>query len=361
MNKENFKWEIIGHRQIVHFLQKSIKSDKLSHAYLFIGPEGIGKTKTAEYFAASLFCQETPSFSFSSSSRHDVMPATRGEEEKARGFIPCKKCVFCQQVFKKIHPDLIWIKKEEGKKNISIEQIRNLRERLSREAFLSFYKVAIIEEAETLNKDGWNALLKTLEEPSRKTIIILIASNFKNLPATIISRCQAIKFLLVSRREIYNYFIKNLNFSDKKAEILSHLSRGRPGLAVKFIKDENLLEKYEIETKSFFDIIGKDKLKDRFNFLDTIVKPKTDFLEARESFQNLLSIWILALRDCLLIKTSNSEFIVNNFVKKDLDSLASNYSLPEIKSLMREFIQTKNYLYYNINPRLAVENLIIKF
>ncbi len=330
-----FQWDVIGHKQIINFLQRSINNNKITHAYLFTGPKGVGKTMVAEYFAASLLCQ-------------------------GQGQIPCKRCVFCQQVFKKIHPDLIWVEREKDKKNITIEQIRNLRERLTRRSFLNSYKVVIVKEAETLARDGWNALLKTLEEPSEKTIIILITTNFKNLPLTIISRCQLIKFLTVGKKEIYNYFLKKLNLLPKKAEILSRLCQGRPGAGIKFIEDKKLLEKYEIEIRALFDIIKNRRIKDKFNYLDNLVKAKTNFLEAREGFQNLLSAWILILRDCLLLKTFNSEFIVNNSMEQELKDLVQSYSVGKIKELLQKFIQTKNYLYYNVNPRLAVENLLIE-
>jgi len=341
MNTPGFKWDIIGHQQIIHFLQRSISNNKIAHAYLFSGAESVGKARVAEYFSASLLC--------------------RGRE-----LIPCKKCIFCQQVFKKIHPDLIWIKKEKDKKNISIEQIRNLRKKLTRHSFLNSYKIAIIEQAEILTKEAYNALLKTLEEPTKKTIIILITTNFKNLPATIISRCQLIKFLFVNKQEIYNYFLKELDLSAKKAkisaskaEILACLCQGKPGKGIKFIEDEKLFKEYEIKAKSLFDIIKKNRLKDKFDYLDKIIEPKMNFLQSRENFQNLLSIWSLILRDCLLIKSSNSKFIVNDFMEQELNELAEDYSLTKIKEFLQKIIQTKSYLYYNINPRLAVENLIL--
>lgn len=336
MRTPDFKWNLAGHEKIAHFLQKSIINNRIAHAYLFVGPEGVGKTRVAEYFSASLLCQ--------------------GE-----GQIPCQKCVYCQQFFKKIYPDLYLIEKEEGKKNVSIDQIRDLRGKLSKRSFLNSYKIAIIKEAETLNREGWNALLKTLEEPSEKTIIILITTNLKSLPETIISRSQLIKFLTVNKQEIYNYFLKEYNLPAKKAEILSSLCQGRPGVGIKFIEDKKLLETYENKASSLFEIIHANQLNDKFGQLDNLVKGKLTFLEARENWQNLLSVWTLILRDCLLLKTANHQFMINNFAQKELEILAKNYSLEKIKNLLQKIIQTKNYLYQNINPRLAIENLILNF
>lgn len=333
----NFNWDIIGHHKIIKFLQNGIASGKISHAYLFTGPEGVGKSKIAEYFSASLLCQ------------------------KSEKNIPCKKCIYCQQVFKRIHPDLTWLKKEEGKKNISIEQVRNLREKLSRQVFLNSYKIAIIEEAETLNKEAWNALLKTLEEPTKKTIIILITSNLKGIPLTIISRCQLIKFLTVKKTEIYEHFLNDLKFSIPKAKLLSYLSQGKPGKGIELANNEELLEKYKGNAKSLINIIKNKRIKDKFKFLEKTISSKATFLEARESFQNLLFIWSSVLRDCLLIKTSNTEFLVNIFIEEELKTLAKNYSVGQIKEFLKNIIQTRNYLFYNINPRLAIENLIIRF
>jgi len=163
---------IIGHKNIVSFLEKSLKNKQIAHAYLFYGPKHLGKKTIAENFAEMLLGQPIVN-----------------------------------------HPAIYFVKRERKEKenkmaqNISIEQIRELERKLSLSSFLNSYKIGIIEEAETMSIEAANSLLKTLEEPTPKTVIILLASNISVLPATIVSRCQVLKFLPVAKEKIYNHLL----------------------------------------------------------------------------------------------------------------------------------------------------------
>ena len=149
MDKKRFSWPILGHQSIVNYLQTSIINQKINHAYIFYGPEHIGKSLVADYFVNSLQCEE-----FNNKNKK----------------IPCQKCNACQQIEKGIHPDIYKVNKESDKKNISIEQVRNLQHKLSMRSFLTSYKVAIIDQAESISLEAANSLLKTIEEPTSKTI-----------------------------------------------------------------------------------------------------------------------------------------------------------------------------------------------
>jgi len=333
--KKQFKWPIVGHKNIIDFLQKSIVNDKIAHAYLFYGPEHIGKTIVAENFIASLLCQNQ------------------------RDTIPCGKCIYCQQFFKGIHPDVYFIEKEKDKKNISIEQIRDLRHKLNLRSFLNSYKIALIKGAENLNKQAFNSFLKTLEEPSQRAIIILITQNISFFPKTILSRCQLVKFLPVATSEISKYLIKHFKLDEKKAQNLAHFSLGRPGIAINFFQEPNLLKDYQTEIQEFIEII-KGNLQRKFQIIGHLFS-ETKFLESIDIFQKKLLIWSLIIRDLILIKTDSDNFMVNNFIKDNLIKLADKYSQQELITILSEINKTKKYLSQNINPRLAVENLMFLF
>ena len=138
-------WNIIGHNKITSFLETGIKNDKLSHAYLFHGPKSIGKKTLTKQFILNLLCHT---------------------ENPEKPEIPCLNCDSCRQTQKNANPDVIWIKKEADKKNITVEQIRELEGKLSIHSFFKSYKIAVIENAEDMNLASANALLKTLEEPT---------------------------------------------------------------------------------------------------------------------------------------------------------------------------------------------------
>jgi len=171
---------IIGNQKKVDFLIKSVDKDRVSHGYLFFGQEKIGKKKIAIEFAKTLQCL--------------------GKDK------PCGLCKNCRDIDNNNHPDLIVIGREEKSGDgegfsgqISILKIRNLRKTLSLSPYLGNYKIAIIDDAHCLNIHSANALLKTLEEPKGKTVIILVSSYPNLLPKTIKSRLQQIKFSLVPR------------------------------------------------------------------------------------------------------------------------------------------------------------------
>jgi len=228
-----FNWSILGHRSIVWYLQHSILSNRLNHAYLFIGPSSVGKTSVAECFISSLLCQ-----------------ATHHQKDNKVKVYPCKECQSCQQYFKNLHPDIFLVelqsneKTQKENKNISIDQIRTLQNKLSKRSFLNSYKVAVIFNAELMTIEAGNSLLKTLEEPSKETIIILITSDINKIPDTVISRCQTVKFLPVSRDEILKYIVKK-GVDKQKANMLASLASGRPGIVLKMLEEAGQLTDYQ--------------------------------------------------------------------------------------------------------------------
>ena len=164
----SFQNTIIGNEQIVDMLERSYRLGKLSHAYLFDGPEHIGK-KTLALAFCKLILQNGSTREYG---------ANNIEE----------------------NPDLVILRPDEDKKQIIIEQIRDLQKKLSLFPYSAKYKVAIIEQADMMSKSAANSILKTLEEPSSTTILMLLTSNSVNLLDTIKSRCQTLKFLPVKRK-----------------------------------------------------------------------------------------------------------------------------------------------------------------
>lgn len=332
----NFDWPVIGHEPIIEFLEKSIINKKLSHAYLFIGPEHVGKSLIAENFICSLQCEQL--------------------QDKSKK-IPCGQCSACDQLRKRIHPDVYYINKDEEKKNISIEQIRELEHKLSMRSFLTTYKIAIINEADKMTIEAANSLLKTLEEPTPKTIIILIASKINLIPLTIISRCQVLKFNLVSNKKIFDHLMK-MGKSKKEAHDLANLCQGKPGLAVSYTQDSSLLEDYQENINNLLEII-KSSIREKFNIIDKIIPKKTTFSEMNESLISTMEAWSLLYRDLLLIKSQNSSSITNLFIKNKLFNLAKYYKLAQLKRLLKNFEEVKKLLSQNINPKILLENLVL--
>jgi DNA polymerase-3 subunit delta' len=164
---EIFPWQAIQWQQLVRARQQ----EKLAHALLFSGLDGIGKNKFARAFAHLLLCTK---------------PSELG--------VWCGECHSCHMVAAGTHPDLVLIEVEEKAKNISVDQIRALIKNVNETTLTGGYRVVIIHPATAMNVNAANALLKTLEEPAAKTCIILVAEEGVRMPATIISRCQKVLF-----------------------------------------------------------------------------------------------------------------------------------------------------------------------
>ncbi|MBI4653138.1 AAA family ATPase [Candidatus Kuenenbacteria bacterium] len=335
---------IIGHEKIIYFLQKSVDNDKLSHAYLFCGPEHLGKTIIAENFLFKILCEQK--------NKPDAFL-----EKNTMG--KCGKCIHCQQLEKNIHPDVYFINKEENKKNITIEQIRILQEKLIKHSFYGSYKIILINQADALSLEAANYLLKSLGEPNPKTIFILIAENIKSLPKTIISRMQILKFLPVATEEIVDYFEKQFNLKTEQALELAKISINKPGLAITFFQNKNLLDKHKKQIQEFIDFPQKN-LNEKFQLIEKILPTKNGFLKNVKILQNILSQLDLIIRDLILIKNSLNTFIIHSFLENKLEKLVQKYSENQLIQILKAIKKSKEYLLVNANPKLVFENLILK-
>jgi DNA polymerase-3 subunit delta' len=199
-------WTIIGHNKQKEFLSKIIDSGKIAHAYVFAGPDGVGKKSLALNLAKILLCEKG---------------------------IACGDCNQCKS-FRTTQPDYIELKQNEIFK---IEQIRQLIYKLSLKSYQGKYKVAVIDNADNMTVEAANALLKSMEEPKAYTIVILITANPYRLLPTILSRAQKINFGLVSESEYQSLIPANLSIEQKRT--LKTFAAGRPGIAKALVSDNS--------------------------------------------------------------------------------------------------------------------------
>ncbi|MFA6254513.1 MAG: DNA polymerase III subunit delta' [Patescibacteria group bacterium] len=334
-----FQWPIVGHSNIVSYLQQSLLNGRLAQAYLFVGPLQVGKTTIVKSFVNSLVCENL---------------------HQGKELVPCGQCQHCRQVTNKIHPDIFWLERIDNektgklKKNIGIEQIRELQNKLSLHSFLDSYKIAVINEAQTLSSEAANSLLKTLEEPTPKTIIILLTTSLASLPQTIVSRCQILKFLPVSSQEIFDYLI-SLKVERKKAKVLAALAFGRPGLAIDYFNEPENYLTFQDQTKQLITLVKAD-LTSRFKIVNDLALGN-DVNSIKESLSN----WQRIFRDLSLIKIGAENLISNLNLQTELKSLAEGYSRDNLLKIMAEITTAKRYLDANVNPKLTLENLILNF
>lgn len=337
LNKINFNWPVVGHKNIINFLEKSILNNNLSQAYIFSGPKHLGKSKLAEILVANILCQG-----------------------KVR---PCGECPQCKQLKTGIHPDIFKVQREEDKsgklkKNIAIEQVRLLKNNLAASAFLKSYKFAIIFEAERLNEAASNGLLKTLEEPTGNTVLILITNQIEKILPTIRSRCQIIQFLPVDKKKIIDH-LADLSGKTKLSQTLANLCHGRPGVAIDFLNNQEKLEKHTNQTELLIDLFNQN-ITERFKSLGGITSQKRDSQKMISEIELLLDNWLLALRDIMLIKNLASQFVANQKIIEKSENF-KNLNNKSILKLISNINEAKIYLGLNANPQLVVENLVLTF
>lgn len=302
---------IIGHKRQWNFLKLAVEGDHLPQSFLFEGEENLGKKKVAFEFIKTIFCEHT-------------------EAQKK----PCQSCQSCLLIEKNNHPDFIFISPE--KREIKIDQIRDLQDQLSLKPALAKTKAIVINDAHCLNIQAQNCFLKTLEEPKSQTIFILISSLPNVLLSTIQSRCESLKFYPLNTKEIQEITLSQ--------EILQY-SLGKPGKAISFLKNQNNFLEFQNSLKIAKEFLTKDLLSKFLFIRDFFPKDKEDSKNEESSL--LLDSMIWHLRKALWTR-------VEGEVNKS--ALLKTKKAIELTEEAKVLLSTTN-----VNPRLLLENLILSF
>lgn len=252
---------IIGNNKIKALLESSIINNNVLHSYMFIGQEGIGKYLFAKEFAKSILCVSDDSSSIPQK--------------------PCNSCKSCTEFDTENHPDFLTFQSEDGK-NIKIEQIRYLQEKISEKPIVSSKKVYIINDSDLMTKEAQNCLLKTLEEPPLYAVIILVLSNENKLLNTIKSRCTKINFTPLTNEEIIQYFHTTYGESNFSQNILE-VCNGSIGKALKLKDNVQIYQDIDllIENIMHMDIV------DIWNNSEVLYKSK-DFIHDLLDYMNVI-------------------------------------------------------------------------
>jgi DNA polymerase III subunit delta' len=330
-------WQVIGQARAVDLLRRSLDSERLSHAYLFVGQPHVGKTILAVNLAQALNC-----------------------EQETR---PCGQCRSCLLIAAGNHPDVQLIGRmanaapgETGtKKEISIAQIKELQRSAGLQPYEGRHRVFIIDGAEYLNEESANCLLKTLEEPPPKVLFILLTVNDGRLLPTIVSRCQRVELFPLPASVIEQALMEQWQVAPEKARVLSRLCRGSIGWAVSASRDESLLQE---RSQRLDELLGLNNasLDRRFAFA---AKLATQFGKSRDSVEDVLELWLGWWRDVILTSEGCAQFITNIDRETTLRSDAECYSLAGIRGFMEAIRESVAQLGQNANPRLALEVLML--
>lgn len=318
---------VIGHKDILQTLRNSVIREKLAHAYLFVGPTGVGKKSLSEVFARVLLC-----------------------ESPLEGDL-CGQCRSCGQTEAGNHPDLHLIQPTGA--SIKIEQIRELLRQVQFRPYQAKRQVFIIDMADAMTQEAANCFLKTLEEPAGQSHFILLSSRPNLLLETVLSRCLTLQFYPLSNREIADTLAKNFGIERDKAAELAPMAGGSMDRALK--------------------LVGNDQSKRmRLRILEMVVEmPKMSKVRAlalaeeispdRNDTGEYLETMLLLFRDMLVYNyTSDKKMLVNQDMAGQLSEYASTYGPAKLVAIIEEIMKARGKILTNANPRMTLEVLMLK-
>src|SRR6202050_4683507 len=219
-----------GHREIYPRLERELHA-RTSHAYLFSGPRGVGKPLVAQGLVHSLVCERTPGENFCCTPDRCPIRAGVGTTESTRvrekgGAKTCECCSACVQCALGVHPDVAHVEKAANRTDVLIEQVREMMAQLALKPSRAPMRLAILDDAETLNVPGQNALLKTLEEPPGHAIIFVITASERALLDTIRSRLRPVRFPPLTPAEVEQIVLARCDVDKHRSHALASLCRG---------------------------------------------------------------------------------------------------------------------------------------
>jgi len=325
--------QILGQESAVTILRNALLSGRLAHAYLFVGPEGVGKHLTALTLAKAMNCQ---------------FPPEPGDS--------CEKCSSCLKVNSLNHADVILLEPEGY--HIKIDQIRDLQRRLRYRPLEGGRRAGIIDSADRLNDAASNAFLKTLEEPPDETYLILITSRPHQLLSTIHSRCQWIKFRALSTGHISQILKKDHSLEEEKAHFYASLAGGSAGQALALSNRMDFQKR--IDWLRVFTEISQKTTEEIFDTCERIAKEE-------EEVNDLLELWKIWVRDLMVFKIqaerageNPGDRLINHDLRSEAAEEARRYSFDRLDFFFGLISDVQKALAFNANRQLALETLMLE-
>lgn len=319
--------DVVGHKDIIQYIENAVSMDKVSHAYILNGERGSGKKMLASLFAMTLLCEK------------------QGPE-------PCNTCHSCKQAESGNHPDIIRVTHEKPN-TISVDDIREqVNNTIMIKPYQGPYKVYIIDRAELMSVQAQNALLKTIEEPPEYAVIMLLTENAESLLPTINSRCVMLKLRNIKDKLIKKYLMEVLEIPDYKAEVCTAFAQGNMGRAIMLAHSEHFNE-IKDEAVQLLKYIHEMELSEVVAAVNNITAYKLEITD----YLDIIMIWY---RDVLLYKATKD---IDRVVFKDqvnyIREQAKTSSYEGIELVLSGLEKAKARLKANVNFELTMELLFL--
>ena len=339
--------DVTGQKHVTKTLQNALLQNKFSHAYLFSGPRGIGKTSIAKIFAKAINCNE-------------------GERNE-----PCNKCSTCIAI---TNGGLLDVSEIDAASNRGVDEIRDLRDQVKYAPTEAAYKVYIIDEVHMLTNEAFNALLKTLEEPPKHVIFILATTEPHKIPLTIISRCQRFDFQRISHEDITERLIhicneKRIEYERQALEMIAYASEGGLRDALSLLDQVLALGDETVKVEYVQSITGSVNQRILANIFDAIAKK--DIAAALKIFDSaiadgkdpkqLVKDMIGLCRDLLLVKVTPDLIDIKHWAidVEEVKKLVEMFTEQELIDMLDRIARTDYEARFMNQPQIIVELMLI--
>lgn len=313
---------IYGNERLKKKLAADISDGKFLHAYIIAGPSGSGKHTLALQIAAALHCRD----------------------ERTR---PCQKCDNCRKILNRLSPDVLFVSKEDGKKEFSVNLIRDIRATLYAAPNELERRIYIIEDAELMNINAQNAFLKTLEEPPSFAVFLLLCTNTGNLLETVKSRAPTLCTEPLSDADMRDFLSANVpGIESKRLDKIILEAAGNAGYALTLYQDDAQIDRLRVLTTRFLAALGAATSTRLGQMCDELPSDASEFI----MFLQLLKY---ALRDAALLRHTDQAHLLFFSDAAQAEEFACKITLPKLLKLINaaEILSEKLNLY--MNPRLA--------
>ena len=341
--------EMVGQKAVVRTLQNAITSNRVGQAYLFSGTRGVGKTTAARILAKALNCAHGPT------------PT------------PCNACEFCLEINEDHSVDYMEI---DGASNRGIDDIRNLRELVKYKAMRSRTKIITIDEVHQITKDGFNALLKTLEEPPENTVFIFATTEFTKVPATIVSRCQPFEFRRVAERDIIDHLAfvarkEGLTISPLGLGLIASAADGSVRDSLSLLDQAVAFCGETVDDEALREILGTVNRELLFEFSSAVLGGRSDqvfplvekVFDSGYDFRAFGKELIQHFRNLLVVRSmprAEDVLLVDADEMNRLRAEAQKATDEELLRLLQALQAGEAGLRFSSDPQIALEILLVK-